>query len=65
MNYVGECVSAHTMKSVNSEADLEVELTDAAAMMHGCTVEWTSTVCGWIPMPDSLPHSFFVSLSMV
>lgn len=53
------------MKSVNSEADLEVELIDAAAMMHGCTVEWTSTVCGWIPIPDSLPDSFFVSLSMV
>lgn len=53
------------MKSVNSEADLEVELTDAAAMMHGCTVELTSTVCGWITTPDSLPHSFSVSLSMV
>ena len=65
LNYVGDCVNTHAMKSLNSKVDLEVELTDATTMMHGCTTEWTSTVCGWITKLDSLPHSFFVSLSMV
>ena len=61
LNYVGDCVSTHAMKSLKCEADLEVELTDAATMMHGCTIEWASTVFGWITTPDSLPHFFSVS----
>jgi hypothetical protein len=39
LNYVGDCVSTHAMKSLNFEADLEMEVTDATTMMHGCTFE--------------------------